>query len=560
MGIMKKIFKIICIFILSFPVFGQNNQDSIKFVENAKKHIYYLASDELKGRLTGSEGERKAFEYIKKEFKKYGLKPFGNSNDYIQSFQFIFKKEADKNTVLKINNNNMEPGKDFYPLSYSSNSSAKGKAFFVNFGIEADDLNYNDYAGLKNLQNKIFVIETSSPDGNHPHSKYLAYLDLHAKIETAIEKGAAGIIFINHDKQSDDPSEKLKSKAKQYDIPVVFLKSSDEMNIMDGDQEIEMNVQINTIEKEGHNVIGFLDNHQKNTIIIGAHYDHLGMGVEGSLYDGGPAIHNGADDNASGTAMLIELARELKNKKYSANNYLFIAFSGEELGLYGSNYFVKNPTLDLSKTNYMINMDMVGRFDTSKGLMINGVGTSPDFEDLTEINHRSILAVKTSKSGVGPSDHTSFYLNDMPVLHFFTGAHDDYHKPSDKPEKINFGGMVMINDYILNIIAHYNAMEKIDFSKTKDNESEKAPKFSVTLGVIPNYMFDGEGMQIDGIRDGKPADKAGMQKGDVVVQIGDIKVYDMRSYMNALGYFKKGDKAIVKIKRDDELLDFEIQF
>jgi Peptidase family M28/PDZ domain/PA domain len=557
---MKKLFTITCIFILAYQVFGQFGQDSIKFVENAKKHINYLASDELKGRLTGSEGEQKAFEYIQNEFKNYGLTPMGESNQYIQSFKFIFKKEVDNKTALSINKKKMALGKDFYPLSYSSNGADNAKSIYVKYGIDAADLNYNDYAGLDNLKNKIFIIETSSPDGNHPHSKYLAYLDLHVKIETALQKGAAGIIFINHDKNSENPSEKLKSKAKQFDIPIVFIKNPDDFDLLINNQDISMTVQINTIEKEAHNVIGFINNHQTNTVIIGAHYDHLGMGIEGSLYDGGPAIHNGADDNASGTAMLIELARELKNENNSANNYLFIAFSGEELGLYGSNYFVKNPTLDLSKTDYMINMDMVGRFDTSKGLMINGVGTSPEFENLLKIDHRSVLSIKTSKSGVGPSDHTSFYLNDIPVLHFFTGAHDDYHKPSDKPKKINIGGMFMINSYLLNIIKHYNSEGKLAFSKTKDDESGKAPKFSVTLGVIPNYLFDGEGMQIDGIRDGKPADKAGLQKGDIVIQIGDVKVYDMRSYMNALGYFKKGDKTSVRINRNGDLLDYKIDF
>ena len=308
----------------------------------------------------------------------------------------------------------------------------------------------------------------------------------------------------------------------------------------------------------GKNVIGFLDHGAKNTIVIGAHYDHLGEGGEGSLHAGKESqIHNGADDNASGVALMLGLAEKLSAEAYKTNNYLFIAFSGEEKGLWGSNYFCKNPTLDLKQVNYMVNFDMVGRLDTSKGLAINGVGTSPDWKNQLEKVNKNDLKLILGESGTGPSDHTSFYLQDIPVLHFFTGQHEDYHKPSDDAEKVNFEGIAIIQSMVLDLILQTET--KLEFTKTKD-ESESTPRFTVTLGVMPDYLFQGEGMRIDGVTEGKPAHKANLQKGDIVIQMGEIKVDGMQAYMKALSEFKKGDKTMVKVRRGEEVLEEEVEF
>ncbi|WP_339661027.1 M28 family peptidase [uncultured Polaribacter sp.] len=308
----------------------------------------------------------------------------------------------------------------------------------------------------------------------------------------------------------------------------------------------------------GNNVIGFIDNKAENTVIIGAHFDHLGFGGEGSLYrDSIKAIHNGADDNASGVAILLNLASKLKGKN-TKNNYLFITFSGEEMGLLGSNYFVKNPTIDTKKVSYMINMDMVGRLKKDAALAVYGTGTSPIFKQTLQ-SHNDKFKLILQESGVGPSDHTSFYLNDMPVLHFFTGQHEDYHKPGDDSEKLNYEGMYLIADYIFNIITDLDDNGKLPFRKTK-NESEETPRFKVGMGVIPDYMFDGKGMRIDGISEDKPAQKAGLQKGDIVIQLGDSTIVDMMSYMRALSVFKAGDKSKVVVKRGDNEVEKEINF
>lgn len=307
----------------------------------------------------------------------------------------------------------------------------------------------------------------------------------------------------------------------------------------------------------GYNVIGMIDNPGEEMVIVGAHYDHLGMGDFSSLHQGERAIHNGADDNASGVAAMMHLARVLSQRELQ-RDVVFIGLSGEEKGLWGSNYFTKNPTLDLSKVNFMINMDMVGRLENSKGLAVNGTGTSPIWNWLLdEVNSDSLKLIK-SESGIGPSDHTSFYLQDIPVLHFFTGQHEDYHKPGDDVEKLNIEGILYVASMIENMITLMDDDEKIAFTKTK-NESSNV-RFTVTLGVVPDYMFDGNGMRIDGVSEDKPAIKAGILKGDIVVQLGDSSVTNMQSYMRALSTFKKGDKTTVLIDRAGEQIEFDIEF
>ena len=325
----------------------------------------------------------------------------------------------------------------------------------------------------------------------------------------------------------------------------------------DPHQEVNYIVKDGDSTITGTNVIGMLNNNAENTIIIGAHYDHLGYGAEGSLYRGEAAIHNGADDNASGVAVLIDLAKNLKDKNTN-NNYIFIAFSGEEMGLLGSNYFVKNPTIDTKAANYMINMDMVGRLKADSTLAVYGVGTSPILKQTLNAHNTKFKLIQ-KESGVGPSDHTSFYNADIPVLHFFTGQHEDYHKPSDDFEKLNYDGMTTISNYIFEVITDLNDNGKLPFRKTK-NESEETPRFKVGLGVIPDYLYDGKGMRIDGISEDKPAQKAGLQKGDVVIKLGDSTITDMMSYMKALSTFEKGNTTKVVVERNGEAVEAEIKF
>jgi hypothetical protein len=340
-----------------------------------------------------------------------------------------------------------------------------------------------------------------------------------------------------------------KGNSETYFQTFTFKPKKDphsEAQFIDGDSTIT-----------GTNVIGYIDNKAEKTVIIGAHYDHLGMGGAGSLYAEGEAIHNGADDNASGVGVMLKLAQQLKDS-ITGSNYMFIAFSGEEMGLLGSNYFSKNPTIDLKDANFMINMDMVGRLREDKTLSISGTGTAPIWSQVLNSTNPGFKLV-LSESGMGPSDHTSFYLQDIPVLHFFTGQHEDYHKPSDDSDKLNYEGMEMIGDYILDVISELDDDKKLAFRTTK-NDSEDVPRFKVALGVMPDYLFDGKGMRIDGVTEDRPAAVAGLQKGDIVIQLGDSTVVDMMSYMGALSTYEEGNSAKVVVDRKGEKIEVGVKF
>lgn len=313
--------------------------------------------------------------------------------------------------------------------------------------------------------------------------------------------------------------------------------------------------------RKANNVVGYLDNGAKTTVIIGAHYDHLGWGLPGSSrHLGEPAIHNGADDNASGVAALLFLAEHLKKSKLKKNNYLFLAFSAEELGLIGSKKFIESPSLDLKNANYMLNMDMVGRLTDEKVLAINGTGTSPTWKEVLPQISVAGLKIKTSDSGIGPSDHASFYNANMPVLHFFTGQHMDYHKPGDDSNLINYSGLYDVSMFIAQLIETVNHKGKLAFTKTKDESPQQGARFKVSLGVMPDYVYDGEGMRVDAVLEGRAAQKAGLEKGDIIVQLGEVPIKTVQDYMAALAKFNKDDKTTVKVKRGEALIEKEVVF
>jgi len=317
------------------------------------------------------------------------------------------------------------------------------------------------------------------------------------------------------------------------------------------------------VEWNGANVIGYLDNKASKTIVIGAHYDHLGSeDGRGSSLASDPVgkIHNGADDNASGVAGLLELARIYSQNNLKENtNFLFMAFSAEEAGLIGSKHFTNNPTKPMSKILCMINMDMIGRLrDSTQSLIIGGIGTSPAWIALVKKLNTG-FDLKFDTAGMGPSDHASFYLKDIPVLHFFSGTHSDYHKPTDDIEKINFPGEVKILNYIKKVVDSCTSYSLVPFTKTKSNE-RKMTAFKVTLGIMADYSFGGPGVKIDGISPEKPAEKAGILAGDLIMKIGEHETNDIYKYMDALGKFEKGQKAWVEIKRGAEVLKKEVEF
>ena len=311
----------------------------------------------------------------------------------------------------------------------------------------------------------------------------------------------------------------------------------------------------------GRNVIGLLDNGAERTVVIGAHYDHLGYGGAGSLQPGDSLIHNGADDNASGVAALLEIARQLKTADDQQNNYLFVAFSGEELGLYGSKYFVQNATRPLEEVNYMINLDMVGRLGEERTLAVNGTGTSPAWEAaLDAAAEQADVRLTRHASGLGPSDHASFYLEDIPVLHLFTGQHTDYHKPGDDSHLINYDGLRDVATFAAEVVKALDDDAELAFTKTQDESENRAMVFKVGLGVMPDYVYDGEGLRIDAVLDDRPAARAGLERGDILIRLDTTDVQDIYDYMEALSRFEAGDSTQATVRRGNETIETTIKF
>lgn len=514
---------------------------------NLKTHITFLADDKLEGRRTGTNGERLAYNYLSDQFRAIGLTAKGDSGTYIQPFNFSDGKEITNTTFLIINGNDLEINKDFFPLPCSANKS-----------LEATPVMAFQEKGMPWFLNIKSMVDAHKGTIGFDITEYIRL-----KAKEVSDKGATALIVYNSSVNDDGLSFNGKQTSEPATIPVVYIsKNGKEKYLQDTSSalDIKLKTDIHDKARTGHNVVGYLDNGAANTIIIGAHYDHLGYGEDhNSLWSGDAAIHNGADDNASGTAAVIELAKIIKKQNLKKNNYLFICFSGEELGLFGSKYFTEHPPLDISKTDYMINLDMIGRLnDSTKTLLIGGYGTSPEWGKILSANEKSFL-IKFDSSGVGPSDHTSFYRKDIPVLFFFTGLHNDYHKPTDDVDKINFIGEVNIIKYIYKIVEETDQSDKLSFTKTRELPMS-SPHFTVTLGIMPDYTFNGNGVRADGIVDGKIAQKVGIKAGDIITSFDDNKTYDLNSYMNALGKYRKGDAAKVKVLRGNEELTFDIIF
>jgi aminopeptidase YwaD len=537
-----------------FPVFFIQAQKLKKgdkaVIANLEKHVGYLADDKLEGRRAGTNGETLAMNYISGEFEQIGLVAKG-SEGYFQPFDINDGRQVNPATSFFIKGTALNKESDFFPFPFSANVTIEAQPALA--------LQETDMPWFFNLK------ETLEENKNNPH------FDLNDFIKTKSaevqKKGATALIFYNTSSIDDKLHFDEKDRTEILQIPVLYVtKEPAKKYFKDVSATLDLKIKTEIGEKKrtGHNVVGYIDNNAGNTVILGAHFDHLGYGEDGSsmLRTGEHLIHNGADDNASGTAALIELARMLKNSKIKNVNFLFIAFSGEELGLFGSKYFVENPTIDLRTVNYMINMDMVGRFnDSVHALTVGGYGTSPAWANVINANNKkSIFVIKIDSSGTGPSDHTSFYRKDIPVLFFFTGLHADYHRPTDDADKINYTGEYRIVRYINDIITSLGKNnQKLAFTKTRETQATSS-RFSVTLGIMPDYTFSGTGVRCDGISEGKAAYKAGLKTGDVIVQLGDYSITSLDNYMQALGKFKKGDKTKVKFKRGDEAIESDVEF
>ena len=557
---MNKFLTLVLLLTTALPasVHAQEIPIDLSATKRMEQDLFFLSSDALKGRKPGTPEADVAREYIAGKMMAYGIEPMGE-NGYFQKFPVPEYAAVDYDaTTLSVGNAQLEGHVDFYPVSISCETGkAASKTVYVGYGITTEDGSYDDFKGL-DVNGAIAVMNVSSPDGIHPHSAYAAYHSLNERVASLVEKGAKGILLINPEGTASDTQEFFKS-INASSLPVFFVRNEKWANkLMKRAQKTTMSVSMSERFSDGYNVIGYIYNNKRKTVVLGAHYDHLGMGGENSLYKGPAAIHNGADDNGSGTTLLLEAMRYYAQRQDTNYNYLIQFYSAEELGLIGSKYWANNPTFPLKEVEYMINSDMVGRLRDNR-LQLSGTGTAVEWDEILDTPIHG-LDIKKDPAGVGPSDQTSFYYKDLPVLHLFTGTHDDYHKPTDDADKINYKGMAKLASLIYTITARTAYYENVTFQKTTSSEQKTTPNFSVTLGVVPDYLFGGPGLRIDGATEGRPAANAGLKAGDVIMKIGALAIDDIYAYMTALGAFKKGDTTALVYVRDGEEVETEITF
>ena len=572
-------------------------RDSEVSAERIARHVEFLASDKLQGRRAGTPAADQAADYIARQFKGFNLKPAATAG-FLQTFTFVasVKLGSDNSFQMKAPGGS-RPFKvtdDFMPLAFSSSARASGQVVFAGFGIGAPELQYDNYAGV-DVSGRIVMVMRGSPEGDNPHGRFSDYtsvgLEIQKKTLKAREKGASGIIFVSDEERfSEDRLSRLHHDLNFLDagIPAVAVNQQVAQAILSAGGstlaelqkrakespapsavrgvEIEFKTDVVKVEGKAENVVGILQGSDPTLssefIVLGAHYDHLGLGGSESLAARPEGqIHHGADDNASGTSVLIELARVMSaNRSLFKRSIVFVAFSGEELGLLGSAAYTKNPAVPLKSTVAMLNMDMVGRLRNAS-LFVGGVGTSPAWQPLLdklngmsasgEHGSRSRFQLGIGQDGFGPSDHQSFYVKDLPVLFFFTGSHDDYHKPSDTADKINSEGASQIGEFVRRITLEIaNEPQRIAFTRVKTESKPTGRGFSVYLGTVPNYSDQSDGLKLDGVRAGSPAERAGLQAGDVVTKLGSVPVKNVYDYTYALGELKAGEEIEVVLRRE----------
>ncbi|MEP7146370.1 MAG: M28 family peptidase [bacterium] len=569
--------------------------------EEIFQHIKYLSSDALEGRFPGTKGDVLTENYILNEFKKYNLEPYGEK-EYFQPFEIYTHVELNGNNYFKTIINGIENSykveKDFIPLGFSETGKIEGGLVFLGYGISAPEENYNDYKDRNgndiDIKGKILVMMKYSPGGSDPHNNpFQKYEPARFKTLNAKVGRAAGIIIISGPNSGDDNLIKLSydNVMQGAGLPVInirreiiesifiqngldLLKIQNEIDstktpnsfvLKNSKALIETNVR--PVKAETNNIIGFLEGKdpvlKNEVIVIGAHKDHLGYGMYGSLYKGNDKqIHNGADDNASGIGGLLELAQKLsfESNKLS-RSILFIAFGAEEAGLIGSAYFTKSKIFEKTNIVAMLNMDMIGRLSEDK-LIIYGTGTSTVWNNILDsINMHFNFNMTKSPDGYGPSDHSSFYAKGIPVLHFFSGTHKDYHSPTDDYDKINPDGEVKIASMIYDIVIAVDEMKaRPDFTKaiSNNNENRSMGSIKVYVGTIPDYSYVADGLKLSGVKEGSPAEKGGLKAEDIIIKFGNIEVKNIYDYMYAMAEYKPGEEAEIVVFRNNEKISLKI--
>lgn len=572
---------------LALPSHAQPLQPKITAAD-VQTHLRFLASDELQGRRGGSAFEKQAADYLVAEFSRYGLAPAG-TDGYLQGFPITLGVRLAPGNHLRSGNRSWTAADSvLLPWANSRSGDFKGAFTFAGYGLSIPEMKYDDYADLE-VKGKVVLILRYGPDGSqNPHSEFGPYWPLRDKIKRAAEKGAVAVLLsLAPGETGQDtllPLDRERMMAES-DIPVLQIHADLAVELMQNAGQ-DLNALVKTIadsrkpasvatslevsgtvaleadKRTSHNVAAKVKgtDPKAGTIVIGAHYDHLGMGESGSLFRGPVAqIHNGADDNASGTAGLLELAAYFAQNP-ARHDLLFLGFGSEEMGLLGSDYYVNNPTVDLKSMRAMINMDMIGRMVDRK-LLIFGTGSSTDWDGLLNAANTDKLELKLVPDGTGASDHTSFYNKQIPVLHYFTDTHPDYHKPSDDADLINYDGQVRVLEHVQRVVKAIDGLPaaQLAYTKAPVTQTRQMTVARVSLGLLPDYSHTGPGMKITGATDGRPGAKAGLVAGDIIVKIGEIAVKDIYDYMESLNKLQPGMSTTITVKRGEQELTLPIQ-
>ena len=584
----RKVLVYLVLVVFSLPMFAQKGEITAK---ELKEYVYFLASDSLKGRKPGTVEMNVAGEYILAHFKAAGLKPMAENG--FQYFNIVIDATLGPENKLSLDGYDAAFRKEFIPLAFSSSGEVNASVVFAGYGfdLDLDSLKWSDYSGI-DVKGKWVMIFRADPELDNTDSKFIPFSDTRSKVLTAKDKGAAGVLLVTP--KGLDKDDKLMALVVENNevtsgIPVVNIRhqiadrilaakgiSADSLesliiakkkpNSFETGTLLHGKVDVSQKHAKTANVIGLLEGNDKvlkdEYIVVGAHYDHLGFGGpnSGSRMPDTIAIHNGADDNASGTAMVMELAKKLCSQKAKLKrSIIFVSFSGEEMGLLGSKYFVNNPPVEIKKIKAMFNFDMVGRFDKEKNsISISGTGTSAEGDSILKVFEKGLpFTVTHSPDGYGPSDHASFYSSNIPVFFFTTGVHMDYHTPFDDADKLDYTAEKKIGDFSTALIVDIDNLSKdLTFKESgkKENVGRSGRRYKVTLGIMPDFAgSEKKGLRVDGVTKDGPAYKGGMLKGDIIISVHGMKVENIYDYMARLNKLKAGMTVNVEVLRNGKV-------
>lgn len=580
--------------------------------ERIQADINFLASPQLKGRDTGTPENDRAAKYIAQEFHHAGLEPLAGGKDpFFQFFTVTVGAELGPKNHLSVTSGaertELRPMEEWLPFNYSESGEAEAPLVFAGFGITAPEYHYDDYSHL-DAKNKAVIVLRNEPqkddeksvfDGRQP-TQYSALIN---KAINARNHGARAMILVNDAPSTLPGAPPEEDRLMEFDSlsgpqnPGILLlqvkrsvadrwlkpvgKSLDALQKpMDEKLEpqsfalegmaLDLRIDVKHIQARTQNVAGVVRGRDpqlaSEAVVIGAHYDHLGLGRHNALDpDAAGQVHPGADDNASGTAAVMELARTVAARRDDLRrSVIFLAFSGEELGLLGSAYYTEHPLWPLAKTVAMLNLDMVGRVRDGK-VYVGGVGTSPVFPKLLEESNTSGLHLESSRSGYGSSDHTSFYISDVPVLFFFSGLHPDYHRATDTADKINFGEEARVGDLVLRVaMALASGEPRPQFTRVQEPRPVGATGssgggYGAYFGSIPDMGAEVEGVKFADVRDGSPAARAGLRRGDVLVEFAGAAIKNLYDFTFQLRAHRPGEEVRVIVLRGGERVEATVK-